>query len=59
MVLPRFTDVTFSAAVCCGPGGAFGGYPLHADTFDVAGFDTTLTSTTTGLDSVTISYTGA
>jgi hypothetical protein len=54
--LPIFTPLTFTSAICCGPGTA--GNPSAGDTYNIVGFGTVLTSVTLGLDSVTIDYAG-
>ena len=54
--LPIFTPLTFTSAICCGPGTA--GNASAGDTYNIVGFRTVLTSVTLGLDSVTIDYAG-
>jgi hypothetical protein len=54
--LPKFSPVTFSEAISCGPDGV--GNPENGDTWNIVGFGTTLTSVSTGDFSVTIDYIG-
>ena len=53
--LPAFTPVTFTSAICCG---ATLSNPQYGDIFNIVGFGVTLTSVTTGSDTVTITYIG-
>jgi Peptidase A4 family len=57
--LPEFTPVVFTSAICCGPDQTYGN-PASAsgNIFNIVGFNTTLTSVTTGQDTVTIDYAG-
>jgi hypothetical protein len=54
--LPKFTPVTFTSAICCGPDGL--GNPENGDTWNIVASGTTLTSVKTGDDTVTIDYIG-
>jgi hypothetical protein len=58
--LPFFTPpVVFTNAICCGPDQTYGN-PASAsgNIFNIVGFGTTLTSVTTGQDTVTIDHVG-
>jgi hypothetical protein len=57
--LPMFTPVVFTSAVCCGPNGTLDN-PSDGEIFNIVGAvdGMTLTSVTTGLDTVTINYAG-
>jgi hypothetical protein len=54
--MPKFSPVTFSSAISCGPDGV--GNPENGDTWNVVGFGTTLTEVETGNYTVTIDYIG-
>ncbi len=59
--LPSFTPVQFSTAICCGTnaaGASVTGDPATADTVNITGFGTTLTSVTLGPSTATIDYVG-
>jgi hypothetical protein len=56
--VPRFTPVTFTSAIGCGPDDAFGN-PADADTLNIEDPEgTVLTSVETGTDTVTITFIG-
>ncbi len=55
--LPRFTPVTFTSAIACGPNGASAN-PLTGDIINIVGQGKTLTSTTIGSQTTTVSFIG-
>jgi hypothetical protein len=56
--LPRFTPVTFTSAIACGPNNAIAN-PASGDILNIATTGgTTLTNTTVGTDTVTIAFVG-
>jgi hypothetical protein len=54
--LPKFTDITFTSALCCGPGGY--GDPSTASAVAVIEDGLPATAATLGTDAVTVSYIG-